>query len=89
MKYRPSHLKRLEKKEERSEHEMAVQDEQWEELYKHERTTRQLKKQQQQKLKAENKAKSQEPKILDQKNKLEQHHNPIKKGRSHKPGSQK
>ena len=85
MKHRPSHLKRLEKREERSEHEMTVQDDQWKEHYMHERTTKQIKKQKKQKLKAESKGKSRVPKNLDEKNKLEQGRTPITRERSHKP----
>lgn len=45
MKYRPSNLKKLEKREERSEHHMEVEDDKWKEAFMHERTEKQKKKQ--------------------------------------------
>ena len=89
MKHRPSHLKRLEKKQDRSANEISAQDANWEEHYKHERTTRQIKKQEKQQVKAESLSKSHVPKSLDQKNEEQKHRTPVTRERSHNPKPQK
>jgi len=89
MKHRPSHLKRMEKKQDRSLNEISAQEVNWEEHYKHERTTRQIKKQEKQRIKAEKLGKSQVPKSLDEKNNLEKHRTPITRERSHNTNPKK
>jgi len=89
MKHRPSHLKRLERREERSEHEIETAENQWEEHYKQERTTKQIKKQAKQKAKRQHEEKPHMPKSLEEKEKLEKHRNPVIRERSHQPRPQK